>query len=283
MDSSQPEAAEVKSCKSSAGVFIAFLSALSYSVCNTFVAATTLSSTNLLFLRSVLQVLVITPLTTRNPQAETMKVLFKSRRTTSFVLLATFVGACSMYVVILSMKLISAGDAIAIYHLSVVLSGIFARIFLKETYTVLDSILALIALTGGSLISRLTFIFSNIGQALDTDEERTFGLLLAALSAVSTASFTVLQRKVSTFGTFSSTVNIFYFTLWGSVLATIGNSAFATWAYPCQIDLAFVMGFSIFELLGSLLLIMALVREKAGAVTIVSTLEIVLTLLFQVS
>lgn len=267
---------------SSMGIVFALLSAIAYTVNTVCVASIPLPVTSLMILRAMVQVLVLAPFTINSVQSETIQVLFRSRNVSVSMILANLIGSSTTLLFYTSLKMISLGDAVSICNLSVVMSGVFARVCLKETYTMFDGAFALVALVGSVFIARPSFIFAPIEETED-NPLRVAGLAVAFLVAVFMALFSILLRKLGSTDKVPPLVSLFYFSSCILVVGSLGTIVTGGFSYPCQQNLLPLLLFSLSGLFGQLFMIMAFSREKPGTVSVVMTSEIVMTLLFQVS
>ena len=194
-----------------------------------------------------------------------------SRKETVLLAVLITTSTFTWLVGIYAFGLIPAGDATAIMMTSPILTGILAKVFLGEKYTVIDAALALVTLVGVTVIARPTFIFGNFSKVSGQGRKTTFGVIAALAAAVGDSFSAIIVRKQGT-----AKAHQFYqhwIQATGScVLSGIITTIFGAWQLPeCGVDRVYLTITGCFAFFTSILMRYALKYEKASNVAICST------------
>ena len=200
---------------------------------------------------------------------------------TKFLVLRGTVGVTTMTMSIYAIKHMPLADARVIFYTSPVHTAIIARIFLKESVSKFDVAAMILSIGGVVLIARPTFLFGSQGEH-STSIQAWIPTLLAVLAALGAAVTATVTRKMSQ--EVGIRVVIFYFFLIGSVL-TLALSMALGFKYPdCgSYDTIYIIVAAFCGFCGQLLATKALSMEKASVVSLVRTIGIAYSFIFQIT
>lgn len=168
----------------------------------------------------------------------------------------TLVWCLSFY----SIRHISIGDATAIVFSSPVLVGILARVFLKEAFGKLDTLLVLVSVSGVVLITQPPIIFE--GNEMDL-----LGTLAAVGACVSLSVSVIACRELCLLNV-SNLVIVLYHGIVGTLCMAVVNSVTHGWVVPpCYSTRYFLVGGGILGFVAQCLLTYAFSIERTMLVT----------------
>ncbi|PIK62048.1 putative solute carrier family 35 member G1 [Apostichopus japonicus] len=177
------------------------------------------------FYRFLCQLIMVTPfmLYKKIPlQPESRKVFFLHITRGIF-------GTLASNAFFYSILYIPIGDAAAIVMGQLVFVGIFARLFIKEAFGILDAFLVLVSIAGVVLISQPPFLF---GGKDETNSNREFlGAMLALFASVSFAAGNVVTSYLGKMKVDPSAI-LLYYALVGTVGTGLFNSVVGRWSTP---------------------------------------------------
>lgn len=190
-----------------------------------------------------------------------------------------FAGSTNLIFLYLAVAALPLGDAVTITYLSLVLIPIVSKIFLKESFTVVDVVFAIVALVGVTLIARPSFLFHD---AYDDDQSQKFGTIYALISAALRTVSIVTLRKLGP-GTHPF-LNMIYYSICGSVTtATILIIAQNLFELPCIGSVPYILCMGVIGVVGQYFLTMSTKTERAGTVAILKSSQIIFVYIMQVS
>ena len=200
---------------------------------------------------------------------------------TKFLVLRGVIGVTAMTLIIYTIKHMPLADARVIFYTSPVHTAILGRIFLKESVSKFDVIAMLLCIGGVILIARPTFLFGSQGHASDSTQI-WIPTLVAVVAAIGAAFATILTRKMCQ--EVGVRVVMFYFFLVGSILS-FAASMISGFKYPdCgTYDAIYVIVAAFLGYGGQLLATKALTMEKASVVSLVCTIGLVYSFIFQIT
>ena len=115
------------------------------------------------------------------------------------------VGTASYVARVWSFQILPLGDASALVSTAPLFTGVIARIFIKETLSLVDILSMPVGLCGVVLISKPVFLFKT---EEDHDHPPWYNSLVPVFSAVTLAMINVMQRKLG--GSVDSVIISFY-------------------------------------------------------------------------
>ena len=199
-----------------------------------------------------------------------------------FVFLKGTVGSTAMNLNIYAVQHMPLADARVIIFTAPVFTALLGRIFLKESISKFDLIAMLLSLGGVVLIGRPTFLFGSLGKS-SSSKQVWFPTLMAVLGACWAACSIVLTRKVSQ--EMSGRVVVFYSTIVGSVVTLSALLISGGFKYPdCGThDALYIIASGVLGYSGQLIITKALSLEKASIVSLVRTIGIAFSFVFQLT
>ena len=200
---------------------------------------------------------------------------------TKFLVLRGVTGVTAMTLSIYTIKHMPLADARVIFYTSPVHTAILGRIFLKESISKFDVIAMLLSIGGVVLIARPTFLFGSHREASGSTRV-WIPTLLAVVSAIGAAFSTILTCKMCQ--EVGIRVVIFYFFLVGSIVS-FAASMISGFKYPdCgTYDAIYVIVAAFLGYSGQLLATKALTMEKASVVSLIRTIGLVYSFIFQIT
>ena len=200
---------------------------------------------------------------------------------TKFLVLRGVTGVTAMTLSIYTIKHMPLADARVIFYTSPVHTAILGRIFLKESISKFDVIAMLLSIGGVVLIARPTFLFGSHREASGSTQV-WIPTLVAVVGAIGAAFSTILTRKMCQ--EVGIRVVIFYFFLVGSIVS-FAASMISGFKYPdCgRYDAIYVIVAAFLGYSGQLLATKALTMEKASVVSLVRTIGLVYSFIFQIT
>ena len=171
------------------------------------------------------------------------------------------------------------GDALALYFTGPIFAGIFARIFLKEKYTITNVLATLGGITGIFLVSKPGFIF---GSITDLKPANPFHCMLAVVAAFLLGVGYFAQRSIG------KDVHVAVTTLWMQVWVFIGGNIviLATeqdYVLPsCFDDRLYLALAGVLACVGLVILNIGLSIERSAPATLMRNMDIVLAFVVQV-
>ncbi|KAJ8028918.1 Solute carrier family 35 member G1 [Holothuria leucospilota] len=177
-------------------------------------------------------------------------------------------------------SLAPVGDVSAIVNNTPLLSGILARIFLKERLTVYDIILTVVSMAGVVLVTKPEFIFGKSDQ--EGSGTHFIGALWAIAALICLSFLSVVTRKLRSNDSSNASILTLIFGLVALPASAILNTFLGGWTLPVNISeiLSLIaVGFVGFLAPHTFNLALKSIKTVSGAV--VSTLIIVISYLLQ--
>lgn len=200
-----------------------------------------------------------------------------------FVLLRGTVQATAINLGIYAVKHMPLADARVILFTAPVFTALLGRIFLKESISKFDLIAMLLSFGGVVLIARPTFLFGSLAKSSSSQQQVWFPTLLAVLGACCQACNIVVTRKVSR--EMPGRVVVLYSTIVGTVITLLAALISGGFKYPdCGThDALYVIAAGVLGYSGQLIITKALSLEKAFIVSLVRTIGIAFSFVFQLT
>lgn len=187
-------------------------------------------------------------------------------------------GSIATVFMYLTISNLSVGNAITMTYMSIMLVPFIARIFLRESLTILDIIFAVVSLIGVILIARPAFLFPNVEN--EENENKAIGVTLGILTALFQATTMVILRKL---GKVYTSLNVLYPSIIGSGATTILLTALGKFEFPCLHEIPFILGVGVTGLVGQYLIVISLGLERAGTVSILRSVQIIMVYILQIT
>ncbi|KAJ8038251.1 Solute carrier family 35 member G1 [Holothuria leucospilota] len=200
-------------------------------------------------------------------------VIPTSRKYFLLLFLRGVFGMVAFNFFLFAMLYMRLGDATAIMMACPVFIGIFAKIFLKETFGIVDFSLVAFSICGLVLISQPPFLFGDENGS--TSGASFFGAMLAFASCI---SFAIGNVTMSYLGKtqVSSTVILFYYSFVASCGTAVITTFFGGWSIPpCGKARFILIAIGIIHCIAQYLLTYSYSIEYAVIVGIVQTNEII--------
>lgn len=173
------------------------------------------------------------------------------------------------------------GDASALIFTMPLWTGILARVFLKERYTIAQLFCTIIGLSGIVLVAKPTFLFPP--EIEDTNNKPAWYPAIALLSGISMACEFTIQRGLG--DTISSLVITFYMMICHTAAGLILHHAMGdVYINPvCLLPRVLLVLASLHPVIGLSCLMRGLAVESASTATLVKNLDTVLGFIVQVA
>ncbi|XP_071488129.1 solute carrier family 35 member G1-like [Diadema antillarum] len=197
-----------------------------------------------------------------------------------WLLLRIVAGTSAMTLSFYSYQNIPVGDAIAIFLCNTIFTGIFAWITMGERYTIVDALLAVIAILGVALIARPSFLFGDLVAAPE-EGNTLLGVLAALLCALCDSIVFVLTRKLGGI-VVHPFIQIMAFGSAGSVLSAIVTTALGEWRIPqCGKDRLILIFIGIIGSFDQICMTLAFKLERASYVAMVKSNNVIVAFLLE--
>ncbi|CAL8281726.1 unnamed protein product [Merluccius merluccius] len=197
------------------------------------------------------------------------------------LVLRGFLGSNAMILLFYAVQQMPLADATVIMFSNPLFTALLARIFLKEKCSLWDCFFTVFGLTGVILIARPPFLF---GQRLDGIEgnytNHIKGTIAAFAGAIGAAFTIVVLRKMGKGVHYY--LSVWYYAVIGLAECLIVVTVLGEWALPpCGRDRWTLMLIAVLGIAGQIFLTKALQIEKAGPVSLMRTLDVLLAFIFQ--
>ncbi|KAI8516059.1 hypothetical protein Bbelb_068720 [Branchiostoma belcheri] len=192
--------------------------------------------------------------------------------------LAGATALCFSYYAIQHMPL---ADAAVVIFSSPIFTGIFGRLCLKERYGPFDILLTFVTFAGVVLIARPPFLFGG-GDASYGSAEHLLATGSAFLTAMLSALAFIVMRKSSAGLGIHYLVQIMFLSIIGALMSIIVLAIMRGFTLlPCGIDRYYLIAVGLGGLGGQIFMTKSFLYEKAHAVAVVRTMDIVFAFIFQ--
>lgn len=198
-----------------------------------------------------------------------------------YLFLRGFIGSNAMILLFYAVQQMPLADATVIMFSNPVFTSILAWIFLKERCTIWDCVFTVFALVGVVLIARPPFIFGKHLTGIESNYTNHIKGAVAAFAGAIGAAFTiVVLRKIGK--SVHYYLSVWYYAVIGLIECIITVSVLGEWKIPfCGRDRWMLMLIAVLGIAGQAFLTKALQIEKAGPVSLMRTVDVVLAFLFQ--
>lgn len=230
------------------------------------------------FIRFFMQLALPVPIMVHrgiSPLPESPKILL-------MLVVRSLLGMVALTSLFCSFYFIRVGDATAITYANPVLVGIFARIFLKEAFGLLEALLVGTVLCGVFLISQPPFLLSGSEENGVGDSSSQFiGAMLAFVTATCLSVTTILISKMGQLQVNSSKIVLYY-----AAIAAFGTAVLTTivggWSIPpCGWIRFSLVLMGIFNCSSQILITHSLSLESSVFVAILRTNEVLFAYLLE--
>jgi len=229
-----------------------------------------------LFARACVQFITLLPLITYN-QYKGDYSIFMSERRIQLLLIGRGISSSAVSIFLFEgIQRIAIGDCIAITFCSTIFAGVFAKVFLKEPYTIFDVIVAVISMAGVVLIAQPEFIF---GSSSEPNPEQISGVLYTLGAAITFGSSLTIVRAL---GKVEPSVGVFYYVVICWIISGIFFYAEGDSVIPCLSDLPLFFSIGLLGNSCQFLITKALQHERPSTVGVMRSIEIILTYIVQV-
>lgn len=258
------------------GLVAAFVSAVFYS-CLTLIVSNLkgeISVSELIFVRgcvaSVLSLIIMCYNGT--------KILISTLEELKFHLVNSTLLVATIYCQYYAIQNMPAADATAITYCYVALSGLFGRIFLKETFGILELLLVLVTFSGVILIARPPFLFQSLENQTQeelSNEKNVLAPITAGIASLTVASILVVLRKMGK-RNYDVIATCFYTMLSCIIVPLISTTLSNEWKVPCPWAWCRVLASAVSGYLGYAACAYALSFENTIYVSLVSLNEVII-------
>lgn len=258
------------------GILCILLCAFAYALENVLFRAVEndMHSTEVLFSTHLVKVLFLLPVITYKGHS----LRPASKVTYIFLIGRGVISMIAMNAMYFALPYINVGDATAIALSSPVFIGIFAKIFLKEAFGIIDALLTLVVVVGVFLISKPSFIF---GGSEEETISNLVGVAFASFSCICNALANVLNRHLGLLH-INSFVNVLFYVTVNFLGSGILTSIFGVWSVPaCGYARIILVTMGIVGCTGNCLKAYAYSLEKSVFLGIFQTNEIIFAYLLE--
>lgn len=186
----------------------------------------------------------------------------------SLGLLGWVIASCSFYAV----THLPFSDSIAISFTSPVFVAISCFIFLKEPFTRKDVVMTLMCFIGVILVTKPLFIFPSSMNVKDEYPDYTYGLIAQLVSAFLISIYAVMTRRMSALN--PHTLNI-YFGFISGLMSLPLAILFTSSSDHTPIDYLFLLIMGVSSFLGGWLWTVAMQSSKGGPVMRINYIQII--------
>ncbi|XP_047464510.1 solute carrier family 35 member G1 [Mugil cephalus] len=259
------------------GLFYAFLSTVFFSVIALLVKTIQgLHAIEISAIRCFFQIVFVAPLL----------IYYKTgflgpREKRVYLVLRGFLGSNAMILLFYAVQQMPLADATVIMFSNPVFTSLLAWIFLKEKCTIWDCVFTVFTLTGVILIARPPFLFGDHTRGIEGNYSNHIKGTIAAFAGAIGAAFTfVILRKLGK--SVHYYLSVWYYAVIGLIECIIALSVLGEWKLPsCGRDRWLLMLIAVLGIVGQTFLTKALQIEKAGAVSLMRTVDVLLAFIFQ--
>lgn len=258
------------------GILAILLCAFTYALENVLFRAVEndMHSTEVLFSTHLVKVLFLIPIITYKGHS----LRQASKVTYVFLIGRGVISMIAVNTMYFAVSYINVGDATAIALSSPVFIGIFAKIFLKESFGIIDALLTLVVVAGVFLMAKPPFIF---GGSEEEAISNLLGVAFASFSCICNALANVLCRHLGLLH-INSFVNVLYFVTVCFLGSGILTSIFGVWSVPpCSYARIILVTMGIVGCVGNSSKAYAYSKEKSVFLGIFQTNEIIFAYLLE--
>ncbi|KAM4715045.1 solute carrier family 35 member G1 [Anableps anableps] len=259
------------------GLFYAFLSTVFFSIIALLVKTIEgVHAIEISVIRCFFQMLFVMPLLIYH------KIGFLGPRDKRiYLVLRGFLGSNAMILLFYAVQQMPLADATVIMFSNPVFTSLLAWIFLKEKCTIWDCVFTVFTLTGVILIARPPFLFGKHLSGIEGNYTNHVKGTIAAFGGAIGAAFTfVVLRKMGK--SVHYYLSVWYYAVIGLLECIITVSILGEWKLPfCGRDRWMLMLIAVLGIAGQTFLTKALQIEKAGPVSLMRTVDVVLAFFFQ--
>ncbi|RVE59492.1 hypothetical protein OJAV_G00189080 [Oryzias javanicus] len=259
------------------GLFYAFLSTVFFSIIALLVKTIQdLHSIEISAFRCFFQMLFVMPLLIYNKTG-----FLGPRDKRIYLVLRGFLGSNAMIMLYYAVQQMPLADATVIMFSNPVFTSLLAWIFLKEKCTIWDCVFTVFTLTGVILIARPPFLFGeHLGGIEGNYTNHIKGTVAAFAGAIGAAFTFIILRKMGK--SVHYYLSVWYYAVIGFIESVITVSVLGEWKIPaCGRDRWLLMLIAVLGIAGQTFLTKALQIEKAGPVSLMRTVDVVLAFFFQ--
>ncbi|KAJ8264364.1 hypothetical protein GJAV_G00148290 [Gymnothorax javanicus] len=198
-----------------------------------------------------------------------------------FLFLRGLLGSNAMVLLYYALQQMPLADATVIVFSNPVFTALLAWMFLREKCSILDVIFTIFTLTGVVLIARPPFLFgSQVDEIEGNYTNRIKGSIAALAAAICAACTMVVLRKMGK--NVHYYLSTWYYAVMGLIECFVAMFFIGDWAIPfCGRDRWYLLTIGVLGIVAQTFLTKALQLEKAGPVSLMRTMDVVLAFLFQ--
>uniref|UniRef100_A0A8D3BWA8 Solute carrier family 35 member G1 n=1 Tax=Scophthalmus maximus TaxID=52904 RepID=A0A8D3BWA8_SCOMX len=259
------------------GLFYAFLSTVFFSIIALLVKSIQgVHAIEISAIRCFFQMLFVAPLLIYHKTG-----FLGPRDQRIFLVLRGFIGSNAMILLYYAVQQMPLADATVIMFSNPVFTSLLAWIFLKEKCTIWDCVFTVFTIAGVILIARPPFIFGQHTRGIEGNYTSHIKGTIAAFAGAVGAAFTfVVLRKMGK--SVHYYLSVWYYAVIGLIECLITVSVLGEWKIPfCGRDRWMLMLIAVLGIAGQTFLTKALQIEKAGPVSLMRTVDVVLAFIFQ--
>ncbi|XP_035001336.1 solute carrier family 35 member G1 [Hippoglossus stenolepis] len=274
---SAPDGAEEPKGCPGLGLFYAFLSTVFFSIIALLVKTIQgIHAIEISAIRCFFQMLFVMPLLIYHKTG-----FLGPRDKRIYLVLRGLIGSNAMILLFYAVQQMPLADATVIMFSNPVFTSLLAWIFLKEKCTIWDCVFTVFTLTGVLLIARPPFLFGQQVRGIEGNYTSHVKGTIAAFAGAVAAAFTfVILRKMGK--SVHYYLSVWYYAVIGLIECLIAVSVLGEWKYPyCGRDRWLLMLIAVLGIAGQTFLTKALQIEKAGPVSLMRTVDVVLAFIFQ--
>lgn len=194
-----------------------------------------------------------------------------------FLVLRGFTGSTAAICLYQSVQIISLGDAVTLSFSNVIFAGLLGYVFLKESFSLLDGAMSIVAMAGIILIAKPSFIF----RSFEKSEEDPLGVFFGVAAGVFAGITFVIIRKLGK--KTHAGLTVLYYSLCGSISSLCIMIITKSYSLPCQSELIFIFLLGVTGVSAQLIMTLALHYERANTFAVLRSFQIVFIFFLQVS
>ncbi|XP_037546988.1 solute carrier family 35 member G1 [Nematolebias whitei] len=257
------------------GLFYAFLSTVFFSIISLLVKTLQeVHAIEISALRCFFQMLFVVPLLIYHKTG-----FLGPRDQRIYLVLRGFLGSNAMILLYYAVQQMPLADATVIMFSNPVFTSLLAWIFLKEKCTIWDCVFTVFTITGVILITRPSFLFGEHPGGVE-GTSHIKGAVAAFAGAIAAAFTFVVLRKMGK--SVHYYLSVWYYAVIGLLESIITVSILGEWKMPnCGRDRWMLILIAVLGIAGQIFLTKALQLEKAGLVSLMRTVDVVLAFIFQ--
>lgn len=204
--------------------------------------------------------------------------IIATKKDMRFLILRSLLGTANLVLKYVAYQNMSVGDATAIFQATPAFTGIFARIFLKEPFRILEMSVVLLSAVGVVIVSQPAFLFPSNRSGVENSLK---GIISALSTMILTSLIFVVMRAMGK-QNIRPFQTVLYFTFIGGLLLSAFNMVSGIWTIPqCGMVRYSMVALGVIGFFGQALITYVFTVENAVIVSVLRTNEVIAAFLLE--